>query len=125
MTVIVSIDSISFFVALRAFVFFFFFLMIRRPPRSTLFPYTTLFRSHGPSSRFDGGVSGPTGGPNLRVSHSPTQGFGTRRPGSQSRTRFETQVIYGLTASSAALRLHAWSQRETPCPGPGPVSSRT
>src|SRR2546422_7852083 len=28
------------------FFFFFFFLMIRRPPRSTLFPYTTLFRSH-------------------------------------------------------------------------------
>src|SRR2546430_12218070 len=27
------------------FVLFFFFLMIRRPPRSTLFPYTTLFRS--------------------------------------------------------------------------------
>src|SRR2546426_12179752 len=27
------------------FCFFFFFLMIRRPPRSTLFPYTTLFRS--------------------------------------------------------------------------------
>src|SRR2546429_8928601 len=38
--------------------FFFFFLMIRRPPRSTLFPYTTLFRSHHgsvclvPRSRF-------------------------------------------------------------------------
>src|ERR1039457_7336086 len=37
--------------------FFFFFLMIRRPPRSTLFPYTTLFRSqcaefqHGYSRR--------------------------------------------------------------------------
>src|SRR5438067_8277537 len=28
-----------------SFHFFFFFLMIRRPPRSTLFPYTTLFRS--------------------------------------------------------------------------------
>src|SRR2546430_11140449 len=27
------------------YIFFFFFLMIRRPPRSTLFPYTTLFRS--------------------------------------------------------------------------------
>src|SRR5437762_11489948 len=27
------------------FLLFFFFLMIRRPPRSTLFPYTTLFRS--------------------------------------------------------------------------------
>src|SRR5229473_5415307 len=29
--------------------FFFFFLMIRRPPRSTLFPYTTLFRSRAGS----------------------------------------------------------------------------
>src|SRR2546430_13755922 len=29
----------------RYFCCFFFFLMIRRPPRSTLFPYTTLFRS--------------------------------------------------------------------------------
>src|SRR6266446_9953635 len=28
------------------FITIFFFLMIRRPPRSTLFPYTTLFRSH-------------------------------------------------------------------------------
>src|SRR2546425_5188389 len=32
-------------------IFFFFFLMIRRPPRSTLFPYTTLFRSHELSER--------------------------------------------------------------------------
>src|SRR2546429_9777354 len=30
-----------------SFTFIFFFLMIRRPPRSTLFPYTTLFRSEG------------------------------------------------------------------------------
>src|SRR2546425_13365132 len=30
---------------IRTFLLFFFFLMIRRPPRSTLFPYTTLFRS--------------------------------------------------------------------------------
>src|SRR5712664_4520814 len=30
---------------------FFFFLMIRRPPRSTLFPYTTLFRSCWPCHR--------------------------------------------------------------------------
>src|SRR2546428_9632789 len=30
---------------MSSFIFFFFFLMIRRPPRSTLFPYTTLFRS--------------------------------------------------------------------------------
>src|SRR5256885_5501581 len=31
--------------------YFFFFLMIRRPPRSTLFPYTTLFRSRLPIHR--------------------------------------------------------------------------
>src|SRR5438552_14722308 len=31
----------------RSIFLFFFFLMIRRPPRSTLFPYTTLFRSGG------------------------------------------------------------------------------
>src|SRR5256885_14839284 len=42
--------SILFFTSLclvyvSLFLFFFFFLMIRRPPRSTLFPYTTLFRS--------------------------------------------------------------------------------
>src|SRR4029450_9018686 len=36
---------------MRLFLFFFFFLMIRRPPRSTLFPYTTLFRSPRPAWR--------------------------------------------------------------------------
>src|SRR2546422_9202978 len=36
------------------FLFFFFFLMIRRPPRSTLFPYTTLFRSRDRSARGTG-----------------------------------------------------------------------
>src|SRR2546425_10718466 len=36
---------------LRSPTFFFFFLMIRRPPRSTLFPYTTLFRSLYASAR--------------------------------------------------------------------------
>src|SRR2546423_3201120 len=34
-----------FYMYLTFSLFFFFFLMIRRPPRSTLFPYTTLFRS--------------------------------------------------------------------------------
>src|SRR5256885_13054085 len=32
---------------------FFFFLMIRRPPRSTLFPYTTLFRSQKNQTQFN------------------------------------------------------------------------
>src|SRR3712207_8553797 len=35
---------------------FFFFLMIRRPPRSTLFPYTTLFRSTLTLERSDGAL---------------------------------------------------------------------
>src|SRR5687768_18258578 len=38
---------------------FFFFLMLRRPPRSTLFPYTTLFRS--PHAVARGGGSAPAG----------------------------------------------------------------
>src|SRR3712207_7109344 len=38
----------------------FFFLMIRRPPRSTLFPYTTLFRSTGyPTRLIDNGARHP------------------------------------------------------------------
>src|SRR6476620_12262222 len=49
------------------FFFVFFFLMIRRPPRSTLFPYTTLFRA-GPGGR---------GRPRLPQA---AQGVGRRRP---------------------------------------------
>src|SRR3712207_9349321 len=54
---------------------FFFFLMIRRPPRSTLFPYTTLFRSrlarlrqilgHGRVAAGGGGVGDGLGGRSL------------------------------------------------------------
>src|SRR2546425_12505390 len=42
---------------LLRFQFFFFFLMIRRPPRSTLFPYTTLFRSVFSDRDRDGRIS--------------------------------------------------------------------
>src|SRR5256885_2786759 len=57
------------------FSFFFFFLMIRRPPRSTLFPYTTLFRSVSDSDR------SPTGSP-VRPPHANTPGAD---PGDQKR----------------------------------------
>src|SRR5450830_1373420 len=49
--------------------FIFFFLMIRRPPRSTLFPYTTLFRSIRADQRYNSGLfhfeseKGRSGGP--------------------------------------------------------------
>src|SRR6266581_7165679 len=42
---VISCVFLSIYSSLLSFFFFFFFLMIRRPPRSTLFPYTTLFRS--------------------------------------------------------------------------------
>src|SRR2546428_7552462 len=49
---------------------FFFFLMIRRPPRSTLFPYTTLFRSLvGAAAPYGGGGAIP-----------PAEGHGEHRP---------------------------------------------
>src|SRR2546426_3749949 len=55
---------------MRYIAIFFFFLMIRRPPRSTLFPYTTLFRSrngHGASA----GRCEPRGHPGPNVTREP------------------------------------------------------
>src|SRR2546425_3811124 len=48
--------------------YFFFFLMIRRPPRSTLFPYTTLFRSAPPGVHpgAGAGAAAPGRGRDLR-----------------------------------------------------------
>src|SRR5579859_8242535 len=43
-------------------IFIFFFLMIRRPPRSTLFPYTTLFRSRSPAGSAPWASNQPRGG---------------------------------------------------------------
>src|SRR3712207_9514427 len=46
--------------SLRCCTLLFFFLMIRRPPRSTLFPYTTLFRSRSSSAWVIFGMSSST-----------------------------------------------------------------
>src|SRR2546430_8746930 len=54
-TLYTRVFCLSFIRLITFFFFFFFFLMIRRPPRSTLFPYTTLFRSQ--HHRADGRVS--------------------------------------------------------------------
>src|SRR5438067_5164119 len=54
-------DPFALFTPSLTFIFsfyFFFFLMIRRPPRSTLFPYTTLFRSHTLGDRAEGVTRG-------------------------------------------------------------------
>src|SRR2546426_4865405 len=51
---------------------FFFFLMIRRPPRSTLFPYTTLFRSQDTDEDERGALAPRRREPEaLRVRHRP------------------------------------------------------
>src|SRR2546430_12469270 len=61
---------------------FFFFLMIRRPPRSTLFPYTTLFRSHTFRSSGVGvavGRAAPLRGDVYLVGLDPTRGREIRK----------------------------------------------
>src|SRR2546422_11630331 len=64
--------------------FFFFFLMIRRPPRSTLFPYTTLFRSRG---RPPGGASHSCGFPRVPTDcPSRPSGPASRGPRSEEHT---------------------------------------
>src|SRR5215203_6306816 len=63
------------FLSLFLFFFFFFFLMIRRPPRSTLFPYTTLFRSSPNDQSSD-----------RPGSASPTSGSGCSRSRSEEHT---------------------------------------
>src|SRR3712207_8750292 len=65
------------------FVQIFFFLMIRRPPRSTLFPYTTLFRSRAYFGDLypragRSGPAGASGGPCTRRSSEPSSRVRTR-----------------------------------------------
>src|SRR6266498_340708 len=62
--------------------FYIFFLMIRRPPRSTLFPYTTLFRSR---------CTGSSGGPGTTRPRVPPPGSRARqsRPATRSSSRLE------------------------------------
>src|SRR5204863_7949347 len=62
--------------------FSFFFLMIRRPPRSTLFPYTTLFRSRPYSVAFARSIASSS------VMTSPTTAIGTKSS-SEKRGRSE------------------------------------
>src|SRR5256885_3968697 len=49
--------------------FFFFFLMIRRPPRSTLFPYTTLFRSPDAAANAAGSAAPAAEAAHVHVHH--------------------------------------------------------
>src|SRR5258708_22949434 len=70
----------SFLLSAVLFYFFFFFLMIRRPPRSTLFPYTTLFRSEAAGER------------RLRA-HAVTPGAGHGGAGDDARSEEHTSEL--------------------------------
>src|SRR6266496_3608291 len=63
----------------RLLFFFLFFLMIRRPPRSTLFPYTTLFRSRSQEPRRRAGAAGPGADPPRARSEEHTSELQSRR----------------------------------------------
>src|SRR2546430_16342658 len=79
---------------------FFFFLMIRRPPRSTLFPYTTLFRS-GP------GEPGGPGGPALLGNAAATGEEARQRVGAEGpgRQRSEEHTSELQSQSNLVCRL--------------------
>src|SRR5439155_22284651 len=59
-------DALLVFLIFVGFLLLVFFLMVRRPPRSTLFPYTTLFRSSSASAARPGGGAPSSG---YRCSH--------------------------------------------------------
>src|SRR5947199_8174793 len=69
---LVGVCGSDVFLLIALHLFFFFFLMIRRPPRSTLFPYTTLFRSAS------GGVRVPGAGGAIRKPDAAARGHPDR-----------------------------------------------
>src|SRR6266542_6229144 len=108
--------------AILFFFFFFFFLMIRRPPRSTLFPYTTLFRSH---------VRRGSGDRSLRRTRRQQVGLaGPRVPGGPIRVPAERPAgrpALTIPASAGASRTITPVQTpatmiEPPAPPPARVS---
>src|SRR2546427_3026483 len=82
--------------------FFFFFLMIRRPPRSTLFPYTTLFRSPTATILAEMGRSPPRRAPLQTVKRTGKNACPTR---SVSAVRSEEHTSELQSQSNLVCRL--------------------
>src|SRR2546430_4099323 len=84
--------------------FLFFFLMIRRPPRSTLFPYTTLFRSPE-SARHGGRRREPDGRRHAVRAGRDRQGAVSGRTGDgRSRCRARGRVLVAGSGGALARR---------------------
>src|SRR2546425_1991143 len=87
--------------------FFFFFLMIRRPPRSTLFPYTTLFRSLPQSMRSS--CWGSESSPQAWAPSSISSGsYGVKNP---ERSEEHTSELQSLAYLVCRLLLEKKNQR--------------
>src|SRR5688572_32150467 len=85
-----------------------FFSMIRRPPRSTLFPYTTLFRSHGhPHPGGRGWAQGPVhaGRPRRVRLEQPPQRPPGRDPAPRGQDRSEEHTSELQSQSNLVCRL--------------------
>src|SRR5262245_66006989 len=69
-----------------------FFLLLRLPPRSTLFPYTTLFRSPGGGQRSDGRLRADRGGLGLVRHREPRLGLAVRDRDRHGQDRKSTRL---------------------------------
>src|SRR2546427_1084907 len=92
------------FVSPPARVWFFFFLMIRRPPRSTLFPYTTLFRSPLPGLL------------QMQVDHFRAPRRGVARGLDQGRSEEHTSELQSQSNLVCRLLLEKKKKRKSTCP---------
>src|SRR2546430_9956650 len=96
-------------------IYFFFFLMIRRPPRSTLFPYTTLFRS---LSRGDGARSSVPRATacrsRCRADPSPADRKSTRLNSSHSQISYAVFCLKKKKNKNNSLERAALVQRDSP-----------
>src|SRR2546426_3637407 len=88
----------------------FFFLMIRRPPRSTLFPYTTLFRSH----RYKDNVLGAIAAKLAGVPHVIRTGHGLNEP-TRGWARAKAWAYEALDKAFARRSEEHTSELQSPC----------
>src|SRR2546430_12705185 len=90
--------------------------MIRRPPRSTLFPYTTLFRSQAPGDVVDRGADPG----DLRVVRVPVRHEELAEPGAD-RSEEHTSELQSQSNLVCRLLLEKKTTDRRPCP-PHPVA---
>src|SRR2546429_5266056 len=104
------------------YVFFFFFLMIRRPPRSTLFPYTTLFRSQfdrrelrprGPSSGRNGKFASRSGAGDQCGSDGELDRKSTRLNSSHGYISYAVFCLKKKKSTRSKLRLRQYASAHT------------